>query len=126
MSRDELEAELVELRRAVRELSERIAIASDDAVATEKPVRVECAPTDDDLRDTARRLDDALHGRLAPEQLTRAENIMWNAMFSLSLGRPSPEAERFFADRERRGLGVGLDDHGNLVWATSKADAASR
>ena len=57
MSRDELEAELVELRRAVRELSERIAIASDDAVAPEKPVQIECAPTDDDLRDTTRFTD---------------------------------------------------------------------
>tara|TARA_R100000655_G_scaffold106437_1_gene155769 strand:- start:868 stop:1242 length:375 start_codon:yes stop_codon:yes gene_type:complete len=69
------------------------------------------------LRESARRIDDALHAKLDVSELTEWEGVIWQEMFARAMDRPGPNEEAFFEDMRRKGQGVGLDEHGNLVEA---------
>ena len=58
-----------------------------------------------------------LAGEMQTRELTPEEKSVWLDRFSDLMGEPGPEEEAFFADRRRRGLGVGLDEKGDLVHA---------
>ncbi len=59
----------------------------------------------------------ALAGEMQTRELTPEEKSVWMDHFTNLMGEPGPEEKGFFADRRRRGLGVGLDEKGNLVHA---------
>lgn len=59
----------------------------------------------------------ALAGEMQTRELTPEEKSVWMDHFTDLMGEPGPEEKGFFADRRRRGLGVGLDEKGNLVHA---------
>ena len=72
--------------------------------------------------ETSGKLDHAkisavLAGEMQTRELTPEEKSVWLDRFTDLMGEPGPEEEAFFADRRRRGLGVGLDEKGNLVHA---------
>ncbi|WP_282026293.1 TA system antitoxin ParD family protein [Limimaricola cinnabarinus] len=78
--------------------------------------------------ETSGKLDHAkisavLAGEMQTRELTPEEKSVWLDRFTDLMGEPGPEEEAFFADRRRRGLGVGLDEEGNLVHA--KPDPAA-
>ena len=50
-----------------------------------------------------------------PENLTAVESAVFFSYLEEATSQPTKEAETFFADRRRRGLGVGLDENGHLV-----------
>ncbi|WP_040705777.1 hypothetical protein [Oceanicaulis alexandrii] len=50
---------------------------------------------------------------------TDDENDIWLDAFSAVLAEPSADERSFFEDRRQQGLGVGLDETGNLMHATS-------
>ncbi|MEO0761515.1 MAG: hypothetical protein AAFZ09_06860 [Pseudomonadota bacterium] len=64
------------------------------------------------------RVREALEAVRAPETLTPEEHDVWLGAFGDALSTPTPEAEAFFDDRRRRGLGVGLSQTGDIVGAT--------
>lgn len=66
---------------------------------------------------TSDRVSAALEGRIPPEALTAEENDAWFDAVTEMIARPSPAASAFFARRRQLGLGVGLDDNGEIVWA---------
>ncbi|MBP0484051.1 hypothetical protein [Sagittula salina] len=59
----------------------------------------------------------ALAGRLSPGELTDEEDAAWEEAFVKLMGEPGPDEEAFFARHRKLGLGVGLDEAGNLVYA---------
>jgi|TARA_R100001039_G_C1772346_1_gene63441 hypothetical protein len=59
----------------------------------------------------------ALNGQLAPSELTEKEDAARVKAFVELMGKPSKEEQAFFARRRRLGLGIGLDENGNLVYA---------
>jgi|SRR6056297_468573 len=72
--------------------------------------------------ETSGKLDHAkisavLAGEMQTRELAPEEKSVWLDSFTDLMGEPGPEEEAFFADRRRRGLGVGLDENGNLVRA---------
>jgi len=72
--------------------------------------------------ETSGKLDHAriaavLAGEMQTRELTPEEKSVWLDRFTDLMGEPGPEEEAFFANRRRRGLGVGLDEKGNLVHA---------
>lgn len=48
-----------------------------------------------------------------------SENDIWLDAFSAVLAEPSADERSFFEARRQQGLGVGLDETGNLIHATS-------
>ena len=55
-----------------------------------------------------------------------AERVVWvNRMIEL-WSKPGPGEEAFFAERRRLGLGVGLDENGNLVHAADLIKAPQK
>ena len=58
-----------------------------------------------------------LAGEMQTCKLTPDEQSVWQDRFTDLMGELGPEEEAFFADRRRRGLGIGLDEEGNLVRA---------
>lgn len=58
----------------------------------------------------------ALEGKKAPEDLTEDEFEVWSGAFSDMMSKSSAESVAFFNDRRTRGLGVGLDADGKLVY----------
>ncbi|SHF92530.1 ParD-like antitoxin of type II toxin-antitoxin system [Loktanella atrilutea] len=50
-----------------------------------------------------------------PENLTALESAVFLSYLEEATSHPTKEAEAFFEDRRRRGLGVGLDENGHLV-----------
>ena len=50
-----------------------------------------------------------------PDRLTYVDDLTWLIHLGNAAAGPSPYADAFFADRRRRGIGVGLDKDGNVV-----------
>lgn len=61
------------------------------------------------------RITAALAGETETTTLTDEEKDVWLDGFVEKMAQPSPEEEAFFARRRQLGLGVGLDEGGNLV-----------
>jgi hypothetical protein len=66
------------------------------------------------------RIEQALRGLLAPSELSDEEQEEYLDRLGDKMGEVSSEEAAFWADRDRRGLGVGLDDAGKLVYAASR------
>lgn len=60
----------------------------------------------------------ALSAKAPTTSLNHIEYEVWSDMFDDLLTRTTPQAEEFFAERRRLGLGSGLDENGNLVHAS--------
>ena len=71
-------------------------------------------------------IEEALHGLRPMHELTgeQQESVL-DRFEEEVLMTPSSNEAAFWADRVRRGLGVGMDDAGNIVFATAQ-DAANR
>lgn len=66
-------------------------------------------------------VDLALNGQLAPSALTESEQELYLDRFEESLLKQSELEDHFFALRRRRGVGVGLDDEGRLVYQSPES-----
>lgn len=71
------------------------------------------------------RVTQALAGLLAVDELTGDEQEEFFEGFAQKMATPSAEELVFWADRNRRGLGVGMDDAGNLVFPAVLMPAGS-
>ncbi len=67
-----------------------------------------------------RKVAAALDASLSPDQLSAEEHEVWLAAFAEKMAEPGETARAFFARRRQLGLGVGLDESGNLVRASDK------
>lgn len=70
------------------------------------------------------RINAALAGELESAALSDEEHEVWLDSFVQQMGDAAAEEEPFFAARQRLGLGVGLDEGGNLVRGDGAAAAA--
>lgn len=66
------------------------------------------------------RIEAALVGRRSPDDLTSDEFAVWLEAFGAKMSKPTPEEEAFFAERRRRGLGIGITKDGRLVRAKDR------
>ncbi|MFC2970186.1 hypothetical protein [Acidimangrovimonas pyrenivorans] len=57
---------------------------------------------------------------LEMSDLSEEEKSFWLAMFTDAMKVPGPGEEAFFAQRQKCGLGVGLDGVGRLAYAKNK------
>ena len=67
----------------------------------------------------------ALTWQIPVNELSETEHAVWSAAFVGDLMRPTSEESAFFAERQAKGLGVGLDEHGNIVDAHGKTKQPS-
>ncbi|WOB05887.1 hypothetical protein [Piscinibacter gummiphilus] len=58
----------------------------------------------------------ALAGLLSPNKLNLSQQEEYLDQVEARLLLPSPLEEAFFAERRRRGVGVGMDDDGRIVF----------
>lgn len=63
------------------------------------------------------KVDQALAGQLSVDALDGAEQEDFFERFAALTRKPSEREKAFFAERRRLGLGVGMDEEGNLVYA---------
>jgi hypothetical protein len=61
------------------------------------------------------RITAALAGNIETTDLTDEEKDVWLDSFIEKMGQPGTDEDAFFARRRQLGLGVGLDEAGNLV-----------
>lgn len=61
-------------------------------------------------------VDLALRGLLSPGKLDRDQQEEYFDRLEVMQLQPSAVEEAFFADRRRRGVGVGMDEDGNIVF----------
>ena len=61
------------------------------------------------------RITAALAGQMETTDLSDEEKDVWLDSFVEKMGQAGPDETAFFARRQRLGLGVGLDEAGNLV-----------
>lgn len=66
------------------------------------------------------RIDAALRGVLRTEDLTDVEGSVWGQDFADAVLHPSAGEITYFEERRAKGLGVGLDENGDLVYATKR------
>jgi hypothetical protein len=64
------------------------------------------------------KVEQALNGRLSPANLTNAEHDQYLDQLGAHLRTPSAIEDIFFAKMREQGDGVGMDDAGNIVYAT--------
>ncbi len=62
----------------------------------------------------------ALRAELSPDELTGEEQAVFDDEFFALLEQPSEIEDAFFAKMREDGLGVGLDDDGNLVYGENE------
>ena len=68
------------------------------------------------------RINAALAGEIETSELTDEEKALWLDAFTETMTEPGPKEKEFFGRRRVLGLGVGLDEGGNLVRAEKSAD----
>jgi hypothetical protein len=61
------------------------------------------------------RVEKALQGLISVDDLNGDEQEDYLDRFDESLSAPSPQMDAFFKDRQERGLGVGMDEAGNII-----------
>ena len=64
------------------------------------------------------KVEQTLKGLLAPVELNTQEQKEYFDQFAANLWEPSAKEDAFFADMQRRGVGVGMDEVGNIVRAS--------
>ena len=69
------------------------------------------------------RITAALAGDIETTVLTDEEKDVWLDNFVEKMGQPSPDETAFFSQRRQLGLGVGLDEAGNLVREKAASEA---
>ncbi len=69
------------------------------------------------------RITAALAGDIETTELTDEEKDVWLDGFVEKMGQPGADENAFFARRRQPGLGVGLDEAGNLVRETAARKA---
>jgi len=57
------------------------------------------------------RITDALAGLVDPDSLNTEEQVIFFDKFSDAMGETTEKQELFFAERRKKGLGVGLDEN---------------
>ncbi|MDD9910807.1 MAG: hypothetical protein OXR62_14105 [Ahrensia sp.] len=62
----------------------------------------------------------ALEGKLSPDDLTAGEQDVWFELFNMKMMETNEIEQEFFAERRRRGVGVGLSEDGELVYETPR------
>lgn len=72
------------------------------------------------------KVERALRGLVAPMDLSEAEQELYFEKLSTSYWEPSKKMDAFFEDRRARGLGVGMNDAGDIVFAPTPAERAKR
>jgi len=70
-----------------------------------------------------RKIQAVLNGTLNPDHLNRDEQEVYLDDFIEEMKRPQQEMSQYLSEKSEAGLGVGLDDSDNLVYATT--DTAS-
>jgi hypothetical protein len=68
--------------------------------------------------DKESKVDLALKAVISPDALTEAEQEEFFDRFADQLKKPDAKVDAFWAERRRLGLGVGMDEAGNLVYQT--------
>lgn len=63
------------------------------------------------------RIERALHGLSSMDDLNGEEQEEFFDLFADKMGEVSDQERAFFADRERRGRGVGMDQEGRLTYS---------
>jgi hypothetical protein len=63
------------------------------------------------------RIERALRGLLSVDALNGDEQEEFFDHFAVAMRAPGKSEERFFEERERQGLGVGVDEANNLVYS---------
>lgn len=66
----------------------------------------------------------AFEARLPLSVLTGDEQEAYFDLLEASQDESTPEEEAFFADRRLRGVGVGMDDEGNIVFQSADLGSA--
>jgi len=61
------------------------------------------------------RIQEALAAGRSPDTLDEEEQDVYLEAFVQSLWEPTAQEEAFFAERRKKGLGVGLNENGELV-----------
>lgn len=64
------------------------------------------------------RMRDVLAGKYDTTHLTEEEDAVWLDEFTQKMGTADDAECKFYEQRRRLGLGVGLDQGGNLIYAT--------
>lgn len=62
----------------------------------------------------------ALEAKISPDDLTEKEQEVWIELFATKMAKPGPNDKAFFAERQRKGLGAGLDENRRLVRGSDK------
>ncbi len=62
------------------------------------------------------RIQEALSAEISPDELSAEEGEVYLDEFMETLSQVTPEQEAFFADRRKKGLGVGMDENDNIVY----------
>jgi hypothetical protein len=65
-------------------------------------------------------IDAALAGIIPPEDLSEQESAVYQEEFCKAVSVPTEEEKAFFAKRHERGLGVELDETGEIVYARGR------
>ncbi len=71
------------------------------------------------------RIDQALKGLLSPDDLTGEEQEDFFDRFADRMDEASPQEQQFWADRQARGLGVGMDEGGVLVYPPNRPNRSA-
>jgi len=66
------------------------------------------------------KVDGALNGKIAPGDLTEAEQEVYFDKLGASYWVPSPIENAYFEELRRRGGGVGMDDEGNMIFGADR------
>ena len=69
------------------------------------------------------KVEQALKGLISPDDLTDDQQEEYLDGLADGYWKASPTADAFFEDRRQRGLGVGMDEAGNIVY---QADVGAR
>lgn len=106
------QAEMTALREAARLNSRSISAQAEHWLRIGRAV-------ERDPRFSYAMIEQALRGLLSPDDLEANKQEGFFDRMGDGLWESSPDADAFFTDRNRRGVGVGMDEAGNLVYPAS-------
>ncbi len=71
------------------------------------------------------RIRETLEGRRDADTLSAEEQEVFFDEFADAMWETTPEQDAFFTARQRDGLGVGLDENDNLIYAKKKSKSSA-